>query len=179
MIKVIQQSHSGDGVIATSYANDYTIQGKHFLINNIETIAKATTKTFLLDLSNIPFDAGVILDPISIGVNGADITFNLYEGTDYTGGDAVTSFNINRSSDKTAIATMTTSPTGIDKGTLVRQHIAFSTGSGSNITAGTKVGINISILDITKNYLIELVNDDSNNSAVIEYNHSWFEIQEG
>jgi len=176
-IKILQDSYSEDAVLTTSYADDYTIRGNHFLINKIETIAKETTKTFLVDQSGITEGNQIILDPFIFSANGADVQINIYEDTDYTGGTPITNImNISRVSDITPEVVFKAEPTGSDKGTLIREHIAFSTGLGVNVTAGIRTGIAITVIDPTVNYLVEIINADTVNSAISEYNISWFEI---
>ena len=165
--------------IATTYADDYTIQGKHFLYNTVETLNKSTTKTILIDFSAVETDY-VVFQPIAVKSSAATITLNIYEGTNYTDGTPITLYNINRASTITPKTTFASAPTvpGTDptKGTLFREHVTIASATGSNIRPDSSSGINITLIDTTKKYLLEFVNADTTNNTIIEINASFFEV---
>lgn len=167
------KSFSEDGLIATSYADDYTTRGLHFLINKRETLGSEVTLTFLWDLSSVT--GTFLLEPFALKSEDTKVTIKVYEGTDYTGGVAETSFNINRASSNTANATLNRGATGSDKGTLIREHVAFASGQGVNSNPAAINAININIFDTSKNYLVEIINEE-NSATDIEWSNSWFEF---
>ena len=163
--------------ITTTYADDYSINGNHFLVNRVEEMASSQTNTFLLDLSATKVsNLSVILQPLSIKSESARITANLYEGTDYSGGTSQSIFNVNRNSTNTAKAKFSLGATGTTKGTLIRTHTVFASSLGTVLTFSSNTSSPaLTILNTSKNYLIEIINNETSTTN-IEFNNSFFEF---
>lgn len=174
-------SNAGDGLIATSYEDDYAVQGYEWTVNAVEDIGATAVLQFLLDFSAVPSTDGIFVLPVMIKSSASEVRFRLYEDTDYSGGTTITPWNRNRAFQQAKNFVITggvvgiNAPTGTDKGTLLPEHAAFAASQGNiqnSAIGGTSRPI---ILDRTKKYLLELENTGGD-ATTIEYEGLIFQI---
>ena len=169
-------SFSNDAIRITTYEDDYTVRGNAFKRNNVVDLAGSTTINFLIDLSAVPLTDGVFVLPVAIQSSEEEVQFRLYEDTDYSGGTPVQLYNVNRLMADSYNLVVTSASTGTDKGTLIRTHAAFGSSTGAAAqNFGTGGGLEITILNPSKNYLIELENLGTGTTR-LEYDATVFEI---
>lgn len=171
-------SFSEDGIITTTYANDYSTRGNNFMFVNTASIAGETTVNFLIDLSSVPSDNTIFVETISLISSASEVSMCIYEGADYTGGTTVTGYNANRNVSDSYNFVVTTGATdsGSGKGTLIRKKSAFgSTGVAHTTAGGTAIDDKFVILNNTKKYLIELTNEGTD-ATKVSYSVNTFEI---
>ena len=154
-------SFSKNAIKATTYLDDYIIQGFVFSLSAVQTLNASATINFLLT----PISTGysVIMPPFDIKSSATYVKILIYEDTNYTGGTAVTSLiNRNRTSTNTFKSTLTTGATGASKGNLLITHAIFASdspaGSAVSASAGSSIPL---ILSPAKKYLVEIANQEA------------------
>ena len=146
-------SYSKDAILTTNYANDYIVRGYGFGIEDTAEITAGASAYFLFDPTAL-VNKSVIFLPIEACTTLEDIEFVIYEDTDYTGGATVTPRNLNRNFSDSLDSVITLGATGSDKGTQLKKRVATS-----DKKAGGRLGEgSLTILDVTKKYLIEIKN---------------------
>lgn len=159
-----QCSTSGDAVLTTGYADDFTTRGKSFLFEKNIAISSGGTAYVLFDyrtFSPAPDEAGLVfIFPPSFATTAGPVTVKLYRDTGYSGGTPVTVLNPNTLVTKRlAGTTVAVSPTGSDKGTLAMEYlVGGGTGGVGNSMPGNTVGLSFFIRNNTKKSLVEIVN---------------------
>lgn len=174
-----QASISQDALLVTTYADDYTVRGNHFLWNKRQTLTGSEVQTYLLDMTDAD-EAGKIffVQPFSLVSESTKVTIKLFEGATVSEkGTEVEDevYNINRTSDIEPLTVLYSEPTVTDYGTELRDHVAFGSSQGVNASPGVADAININILDTSKLYIIEITNEESS-ATDTESNVSFFEI---
>lgn len=158
-----QCSSSGDAVLATSYADDFTTRGNAFLFEKIITIANGATAYVLWDYNTYdPANSAerfVYVFPPYFQTTGGPVTVNLYRGTDYSGGVKFNAYNPNVTVKKlTSETTLSLGPTGTNKGTLTMEYLVGGTPQGSFSAPGSTNGLAFFIRKNQGKALVEIVN---------------------
>lgn len=153
---------SRNGLVTTTYADDGIVSGVGHAVAGSVDITAGTTINFLVDLSSVDADKYVFSLPVRITSGSQDVDMKVYEGTDYAGGSAVSTFNPNRNASDTKQTVITSGATGTVKGTQFIHRHAFA----SNQSSGSANSYSFLILDKTKNYLIELTNEGASTTTV-------------
>lgn len=155
-------STSGEGVIATTFSDDYGARGKKWSCNGKFTVLAGATLTFLLDLCNLPDCSNLRIDPIVFSSSATEVEMRKYEDTDYAGGDVLQCRNINRRTENadTYNFIITSGATGTDKGTQFSIHTAYGSSGNPSQPVSSGIGGNNSPYSLNKeyNYIIEFEN---------------------
>ena len=151
------RSFSRDAFVNTTYSDDYIVRGYAYTLAKVQTLGSSATINFALT----PTAEGFFLfvPPLSVVSQDEYVQIKVYEGGDYSGGTAITPINRNRNSSNTFQSSLTTGATGTDKGTLLITHAAFaSSGPAGSSVPDTGGGSDSLILNSSKKYLVEIVN---------------------
>ena len=166
---VNQASSSKDGLIVTSYEDDYSVQGCKWNVTTVVELTAGASVNFLVDLTNVPSDQAVFTLPVVFSTAESEVTYKAYESTEtfnYSGGTVVEPWNPNRRTQKAKNFVITTGATGTDKGLEFVEHIAFGSGQGSNISPASGGSSSPVIGGVGKKYLFEFTNTGSNTTKV-------------
>lgn len=174
-------SSSKDAIITTSYEDDYAVRGYEWTLNGVTDLAAGVKLNFLLDMSLVPEGNAVFAIPPTVKSSDSEVTLNIYEGTDYTGGVAPVPdiWNRNRISPQAKNFVVTANAAGSVLGLNLSQHGAFGAGGGFFGTSSSDEGGSARplILDRTKKYLLVLEN--LGGDTRIDYESLLFEIPFG
>lgn len=176
-----QCSTSGDAVLTTTYADDFTTRGKSFLFERNISISNGGTAYVLFDYRTYtpdPGDSGLVfIFPPSFATTAGPVTVKLYRDTGYSGGTPVTVSNPNTLAPKrTAGTTIAIGPTGSDKGTLAMEYlVGGGSGGVGNSMPGNTTGLSFFIRNNTKKSLVEIVNG-AGSDITFHYGQILYEI---
>jgi hypothetical protein len=158
-----QCSYSGDAVLTTTYADDFTTRGASFLFEKNITIASGGTALVLFDYTTYEPTkeqiGQVFIFPPTFGTTAGPVKVNLYRDTNYTGGTEFNAVNPNTLVAKsTSGTTLTIGPTGTTKGTLAMEYLVGEQSHGNVSGGGSTAGLSFFVRDNTKKSLVEIVN---------------------
>lgn len=168
-------SYSGDAILATTYLDDNIVAGNVYSITISQSMTEETAIYFTSEYTTPTINAAFLL-PICIHPVSGYAVLNIYEDTGYTGGDAITPTNRNRTSGNTAEVTVKLGAAGESKGTLILTCVFGTEGSGLPIGGhggGDGGSANSLIMNLGKRYLYELTNSET---AVVGINAEFAEI---
>ena len=154
-----QQSFSGDGIIATTYSDDYITRGDCYNIVSRQTIASGATVKNVLDLTGVSSSRFIFVLPVSITSSGGYIKADTYAISSYTGGTAKAFVNANSTSNRTAQSVYKYGITSSDaKGADVREYVVGGGSNPASSRGGAASGANALILNNTKKICFEMTN---------------------
>lgn len=167
-------SYSRDGIVATTYADDYIVSGNSFTSQLVLTAAAGKTY-YLFDASGS--DKTIFTIPASFSASDGPVVVSFRYAHDYAGGSALRTFNRNANSATANEAVLTQAPSGSDIG-LVNSQILIGTSAGGIFTGGGKAGQSSAfIINNAVSFLIEVDNQTSPAAAVkFGYTFTWFEV---
>jgi len=167
-------SYSGDGIISTSYADDYIVRGNAWSISMVTTLSASGSVSFLLTPSTAH---SYFIPPIGLQAEDEKVLLKIYEDGNYSGGTPVTLINRNRNSTATFSGTLTTSSSGASKGTKIIEHAAFASSEKHSTSVNAQAGgSGALILNSNKKYYVEIENSSTSDQTDIEYDAIIFEI---
>lgn len=165
-------STSRNGVIATSYANDYVVRKKAYSIRQSLTIADTTTYYVLFDPSASQFD--VYLEPFRISTSTGTVDMALTSDFTYTG--ATTSLPvINRYGvvvEENDLKNYT-SITGLVINSTPVKYTIGSRASNQSAGGGVTAGNAIFVFEKDKKYLLSFKNN-SGEQAIVSLQFDYF-----
>jgi len=175
-----QSSFSGDALLQTNYADDFTVRGNAFLFEKIITIASGESAFVLWDYTTFlpaPGQIGqVFVYKPFFETTAGPVTVNLYRGTNYAGGTQFLAYNPNTNHAKqSSSTTLTLGPTGTVKGTLSMEYLVGGQGLGNQSGAGSTAGLSFFIVNNTRKSLVEIVNG-SGKEIKFHYGQMLYEI---
>ena len=158
-----QCSFSGDGILATTYIDDYTVRGAAFLFQKNYTIADAGTLYILIDYTTYTgANSLVFVRPAVFSTTYGPVIARVYRGTNYSGGTEEHAYNLNTVIGGESQTTITSGATGTTKGTVAQEWLV-GFGSTNQSSGGGSVTVDANIIrDNTSKSLIEIVNNSGN-----------------
>lgn len=171
-------SESEEGIISTTFADNYGVKGNGFTLQrNFSIAATVGTKLYILiDYTTYTKDDGFIfvLPPLFSASSGA-VLVNIYRGTNYSGGTPIEVPSTNTIIANTLETTITKDPTGTILGTSVLEYLVGSsatnqTSGGSAIISGPPF-----IRNNTNVTLVEIINN-SGEAITFNYSQVFYEI---
>lgn len=136
------------------------------------TITAGTTKKLGLTM---PANKQIRIFPATIVSSVDKLTFKVYEGSTFTGGTVVSSFNQDRNSTDTSDVILTEDPTVTVNGTqFVQAYLPGSTGVGQTRTGANSGGETFWKFKPNTKYVVELVNDSLSDN-IVQITHVWIE----
>lgn len=177
LISLIQNVLANDkkAVVSTSYADDYTVQGKHFLATKRITIGTGASVYILIDMAAAAASGkNVYFNPMAISTSEETVEFTIYIDSNYTGGTAIAANNLNFTAAAIAETTIKQGATGTTKGNNKIEGAAFA--SSGFLTSGPGEAKSIGfIADTSKKILVEIENKGTGDTTIV-FNQSFFEI---
>lgn len=167
-------SYSKDGLVTTSYADDYIVRGYGFSLQRVISIGNGSTKYLLVDPSNYTGDS-VFGSALDFSTTAGAVYVYISTNHDYSGGDELTTFNRNLTSNNTAATIITENPTGTNDGGEPIQYIVGTASTNQNSGGATRVNRSIFILSPAYTYLVKIVNS-AGEDINFEIDFTWFEI---
>lgn len=168
-----QVSYSKDGLITTSYADDYISRGNAFQFHRIFTIPAAGTK-IIVDFSTAT-GKQIFTLPIRMAVNESQVFVSTYIVDTYTGGTEIPAINRNRLVDNDSLTTVKSGVTSTDTaGDDLREYIIGALSTNQNPGGGTGGGASPKIFD-NKKLIIDVVNQEAD-TIYLEINFNWYEL---
>lgn len=167
-------SGSKTGIITTTFEDDERVKG-HNRVYEMSLSLSTGLNYFLFDSSSV-VDRAVFSLPISISAPEGPVSFELFEGGNYSGGVSLATFNPNRLTDFTHQAVLTGGASGSDEGTsLVSQSFGAAGGFFSSAQPGEGGSSQPSIHDPSKNWLF-VINNQTGGALDVNGFFSWFEL---
>lgn len=170
------RSYSQDGIVTTSYSDDYIIRGKSFQIARIFNLSTGVTK-FVFDCSDVDDSKRVFVLPLRFGADDGPMQIKTYQAT-YSGGSSIPPINLNTLSDTTSQVSILNDVTSSDSpGDDLREYLIGSSGGIFTAGRGGQIdGEGSVILDNTAVFLID-VDNQSGGDANFRLGIVWFEIE--
>lgn len=139
-------------------------QGKCFYHRSVYTVADGATLNFLLDYStHTSGSQRIIAVPGFYQVSNDLVTVQVYSGTDYSGGTAVTFRSTYPDKGVSLETSVTTGATGTDLGTLIDTMEVGTSSTNQNAGGGSMTeGILINIPSDVGSGLLVITNDSGN-----------------
>lgn len=170
------RSFSKDGIVTTSYSDDYIVRGRGFQIARRFTLSTGITK-FALDPTGLTAEnKQMFILPLSHKVTDGPVYIKTYKVDEYTGGTVVPSIDLNETVEDTAVVVFKqgVSSTG-EAGDDLRDYI-IGTSGGFLASGGGEERGDISIVNKPdRPYIIE-VNNQSGGSVQYRIGIVWFEL---
>lgn len=171
-----QLSVSKDGLILTSYRDDYIARGQGFEIHRRLPLTSAQTLYAVFDLSGVDAGKFVFSMPLKARTSIGQVYIDSYLITSYTGGAEIPEVNSNRASSLTAQGALVSgvTPTG-SPGNDLRQYIIgqatapVNEGGGPGSEDGPKIWLPDDLVGV------KIVNQE-NEAIDLELFLQWFEI---
>lgn len=151
-------STSKDGIIATTYKDDYINRGNCFSISNNFEISAAATRYIALDPTGYEGFAVVVFPPKFQTTYGY-VTVNILIDTDYTSETELTLINRNANSSNTAKTKLYDNATGDIEGTSFSQDLVGYGVTNQSSGGGTNVFHEPLWIDKTKRYALKIQNN--------------------
>ena len=168
-------SSSRDGLLTTSYADDYIVRGNAFKVNDFFDVAGGASISFTLDPTALTSDQFVFILPITIQSSEERVEFRIYENTDYTGGAVKQYYNANRNFPDSYDFVVHQGTSGTTEGTELQKHVVFASSQGINESSGQGGSSNALMLNTDYVYLFEITNLGSG-STTVEYDTTIYQI---
>lgn len=175
-------SGAKNALLATTYADNYTIAGNGFSCANLLDIAAESNGNYVIDLSAIPAGKQVIFTLKDYNSTVGPITIQDSYSDDtgvYTGGTSLTCLNLNNNSIITHNAIIKHTVTKVTAGKDWSDGHKYLVG-GAEIKAASSTGANQSITGVLKTgrvYYFDIYNaNTSDTGATIGIKLAWFEV---
>ena len=158
-----QCSMSGDAVLMTDYASDFTTRGSSFLLEKNIVIPSGGSIFLLWDYTTYkptPLQSGqVFIFPPLLQASAGPVTCTLYRESNYAGGTPLPAMNPNINAPKRfSGTTITLGATGTNKGEPSMEYLVGGDSQGSNSAAGSTRGLSFFVSSNTRKALLEVVN---------------------
>lgn len=154
-----QQSFSGDGVITTTYSDDYVTRGDCYNLVSRQSIAANTTVKNVLDLTGVSAGRLIFVLPVTITSSGGYVKADTYAISTYSGGTAKAFINANALSTRTAQSVYKYGITTTDaKGADVREYVVGGGSNPASSRGGAASGANALVLKNTQKICFEMTN---------------------
>ena len=163
-------SYSKNGIVSTSYRDDFIVKGKSFFRENVITAAVGTDY-YVMDATACDCEK-VFKLPVKVNPAVGTVLLTVYEGTDYTGVTTLPLLNRDRTSSATTKITLKDTGTGTDKGTEIQKVLYGVDATRQSAGGGTNISANALILDRTKKILLEVTYSDA---GLVGYNWEFIE----
>lgn len=156
-------SASKNGLVATTYRDDYIVRGRSFANEITRTIDVSSltnsTENFVLDVSACDCTQ-IFKMPILITPTNGFVIVNLYEDTNYVGTESLTFIDRNRLTANSTDISLKGGATGTVKGTKLLSVVFGTDETRQNAGGGTGTSANFLILNPNMNYLFEVIYSD-------------------
>lgn len=172
------RSFSKDGIVTTSYADDYILRGQGFQIARRFTLGTGITK-FILDTTGLA-DAEKImfLLPVTHKVTDGPVYVTTYKVNAYTGGTEVPSIDLNENVDETAVVVFKNGVSSDGTPGDDKRDYIVGTESGFLQSGGGDERGDISLINKSdRPYIIE-VDNQSGGSLQYRIGIVWFELDD-
>ena len=168
-------SYSKNGLIVTSYENDYISQGVAFQIHRRIPIGASATVKVVFDYSAL-VDKGIFTLPIMAKTNCCQCYLNTYKIETYTGGSELPSINRNGVSSNIAECVVKIGVTSADiAGDDLREYIVGALSTRQNSGGGSISGESPKIFESGDIIMFEIINQE-NDAVDFELNFNWYEV---
>ncbi|MCP4394964.1 MAG: hypothetical protein GY804_11965 [Alphaproteobacteria bacterium] len=169
-------SHSKDGQVVTSYADNYGVKGNGFTLQRNFAIASGASLYILIDYTTFTKPTGFIfVQPPIFSAGAGEVLVNVYRGSDYSGGSVIEVLSNNTVINNTMETTITENPTGTVLGDSVLEYLVGSKSTNQN-SGGGSISIGPPFIrNNTGKTLVEIVNNSGENTT-FNYSQVFFEI---
>ena len=168
-------SFSRNGIIATSYAEDYISQGLAYQVHRKVLIPGSSTVKIVLDFTDIT-EGAIFTLPLKFQTSEGQCFIDTYKVLNYSGGVNIPGINRNDQSANIPSGELYSGVTSTDvAGDDLREYIIGTSSTNQNSGGGTSSGVAPKIFSPGEIIMIEIQNQETT-SCYVEYNFNWYEV---
>lgn len=171
---IFQTSYTKDGLLTTTYADDYVTRGKGFELQRRITLTSG--QTLYLEF-NIALAVGKLVYslPIRASTNIGTVFLDTYLADSSTGGTAMSVNNLNGLSSTVPLTTVKTGVTPSGTPTKLREYSIGAAKTNQSSGGGTGSAVFPKVLDNTKPLYFKFVNQETV-TVTVDLGFVWYEI---
>lgn len=166
-------SYSGDGIVTTSYDDDYIVRGNAFTSQLVLSLTSGMN--YVLFSGNGSASDTIFTIPPRFSADDGQVIVSFRLGSDYSGGAELAYFNRNATSPNTPKAKLALGATGTDEGTIQSQYLIGTTGGFFTSGGGQTSGDKAFIIPANAIFLVE-INNQSGGTINFGYTFTWYEL---